>query len=224
MKFFNLSLLKVTFIFALFSLMTGGVSAQVVEIPALTIPHTEINFEKLPLGPTSVEAINRAYPDTTLIDITVMTSSTDDYDECFTGINGPSLAGNADGSGSLGIFTVGQMFNSSGFTIKLGAPTNQFGFITQDQGGSIDIQLFDGNTQVGSLLTNTNCSQFLGFESAQTFDTIVIEFAGFLFDSLFIPDQEPRTVPTLSEWGLIAMAGILGLVGFMVLRRRKVTA
>ncbi|TDI98843.1 MAG: IPTL-CTERM sorting domain-containing protein [Candidatus Dadabacteria bacterium] len=32
------------------------------------------------------------------------------------------------------------------------------------------------------------------------------------------------TIPTLSEWGLIAMAGILGLVGFMVLRRRKITA
>lgn len=31
-------------------------------------------------------------------------------------------------------------------------------------------------------------------------------------------------VPTLSEWGLIAMAGILGVVGFMVIRRRKVTA
>ncbi len=31
----------------------------------------------------------------------------------------------------------------------------------------------------------------------------------------------PRNVPTLSEWGLIAMAGILGLVGFMVMRRRK---
>jgi len=31
-------------------------------------------------------------------------------------------------------------------------------------------------------------------------------------------------VPTLSEWGLLAMAGILGLVGFMVLRRRRVTA
>lgn len=34
----------------------------------------------------------------------------------------------------------------------------------------------------------------------------------------------PRNVPTLSEWGLIAMAGILGIVGFMVIRRRKVTA
>jgi len=34
----------------------------------------------------------------------------------------------------------------------------------------------------------------------------------------------PRLIPTLSEWGLIAMAGILGIVGFMVMRRRKVTA
>ncbi len=32
------------------------------------------------------------------------------------------------------------------------------------------------------------------------------------------------TVPTLSEWGLIAMASILGIVGYMVIRRRKVTA
>jgi hypothetical protein len=31
-------------------------------------------------------------------------------------------------------------------------------------------------------------------------------------------------IPTLSEWGLIAMAGILGIAGFMVIRRRKVAA
>ncbi|MCH7517975.1 MAG: IPTL-CTERM sorting domain-containing protein [Candidatus Dadabacteria bacterium] len=35
---------------------------------------------------------------------------------------------------------------------------------------------------------------------------------------------ETRPIPTLSEWGLIAMAGVLGIVGFMVMRRRKVTA
>jgi len=33
-----------------------------------------------------------------------------------------------------------------------------------------------------------------------------------------------RAIPTLSEWGLIAMAGILGIVGFMVIRRRKALA
>jgi len=38
------------------------------------------------------------------------------------------------------------------------------------------------------------------------------------------PEPEEVIIPTLSEWGLIAMAGILGIVGFMVLRRRKVTA
>ncbi|GJM14911.1 MAG: hypothetical protein DHS20C13_02380 [Thermodesulfobacteriota bacterium] len=35
---------------------------------------------------------------------------------------------------------------------------------------------------------------------------------------------EPAQVPTLSEWGLISMAGVLGIIGFMVIRRRKATA
>ena len=30
----------------------------------------------------------------------------------------------------------------------------------------------------------------------------------------------PTNVPTLSEWGLMAMAGILGMIGFMAIRRR----
>jgi len=38
------------------------------------------------------------------------------------------------------------------------------------------------------------------------------------------PTEVITPIPTLSEWGLIVMAGILGIVGFMVMRRRKVTA
>jgi len=34
----------------------------------------------------------------------------------------------------------------------------------------------------------------------------------------------PTEVPTLSEWGLIALAGVLGVIGLIVIRRRKVTA
>ncbi|MGB3728841.1 MAG: IPTL-CTERM sorting domain-containing protein, partial [Thermodesulfobacteriota bacterium] len=34
----------------------------------------------------------------------------------------------------------------------------------------------------------------------------------------------PTEVPTLSQWGLIAMAGVLGVVGFMVMRRKRATA
>ncbi len=41
----------------------------------------------------------------------------------------------------------------------------------------------------------------------------------------YMDEPTPSTaIPTISEWGLIAMAGILGIVGFMVLRRKKVTA
>lgn len=39
---------------------------------------------------------------------------------------------------------------------------------------------------------------------------------------LALPRLTP--IPTLSEWGLTVMAGILGIAGFMVLRRRKVVA
>ncbi len=38
------------------------------------------------------------------------------------------------------------------------------------------------------------------------------------------PPTVVSPIPTLSEWGLIALAGILGIVGFMVIRRRKATA
>lgn len=37
-------------------------------------------------------------------------------------------------------------------------------------------------------------------------------------------ESPARSVPTLSEWGLIAMAGILALAGLIVIKRRKVTA
>jgi len=40
----------------------------------------------------------------------------------------------------------------------------------------------------------------------------------------FRNEGPPPIVPTLSQWGLIAMAGILGIVGFMVIRRRTATA
>lgn len=35
---------------------------------------------------------------------------------------------------------------------------------------------------------------------------------------------QPRPIPALSQWGLIAVAGILGIIGFIVIKRRKVSA
>jgi len=51
--------------------------------------------------------------------------------------------------------------------------------------------------------------------------SITSAFEGAAFDDCGIV---PAQVPTLSEWGLITMATILGSIGFFVLRRRKVSA
>jgi hypothetical protein len=89
----------------------------------------------------------------------------------------------------------------------------------------------------GECTPNDDCTTDANGEVSWTYtgsnfpgtDTIVASFEGFemtiesnTVEKIWV--LPPSNVPTLSEWGLIAMAGILGLVGFMVLRRRKVTA
>ena len=58
-------------------------------------------------------------------------------------------------------------------------------------------------------------------------DTITID--GLLYewvncDQLVANLQVPKQVPTLSEWGLIATAVVLGFIGFIVIRRRQTFA
>ncbi len=51
-------------------------------------------------------------------------------------------------------------------------------------------------------------------------DTITVENAP---RGVAITPVMEHLIPTLSEWGLVAMVGILGIVGFMVMRRKMVT-
>jgi hypothetical protein len=90
-----------------------------------------------------------------------------------------------------------------------------------------------GNVLLG--LTNVPVTDatnsFIGINSEAPISMINLEFIGeanrqvkSILDVRFGEKVEPRNVPTLSEWGLIAMAGVLGIIGFMVIRRRKATA
>ncbi len=90
----------------------------------------------------------------------------------------------------------------------------------------------------GECTPNDDCRTDINGEVSWTYtggvstgtDTIIASFEG---DEMDIIESNtirktwvlpPRNVPTLSEWGLIALACILGIVGFIVIRRRKVTA
>jgi len=79
----------------------------------------------------------------------------------------------------------------------------------------------------GFLLTDINCTTEDEENALILLDQravrITCELPGSSFACTFV--NSTTKIPTLSEWGLIAMAGILGIVGFiMVMRRRKVTA
>jgi len=74
-------------------------------------------------------------------------------------------------------------------------------------GAITDVQLFDSNDTIpGDLLS--------GLTQQDLEQCVNWQFG----------DPATSPVPTLSEWGLIAMAGLLGIIGFMVMRRRKVAA
>ena len=72
---------------------------------------------------------------------------------------------------------------------------------------------------------------FIGIESVPPITRISLMFPGSPEDVFkgianvrFGLRVVSRPIPTLSEWGLIAMAGVLGIVGLLVVRRRKAAA
>ena len=51
-------------------------------------------------------------------------------------------------------------------------------------------------------------------------DSATTDMGSCTFTNTLIPSQ----VPTLSEWGLIAMVSLLGIIGFIVIRKRQLVA
>ena len=108
------------------------------------------------------------------------------------------------------------------------------GMVLVDPAGTttVDVQVFGvGNVLLGTATVNLISlnGHFLGILANQSIIRIeIVETAGpqgeLLYELSFGQCEVLIPIPTLSEWGLIAMAGILGIIGFMVIRRRKVSA
>ena len=102
----------------------------------------------------------------------------------------------------------------------LALPENGYSGIPAVPGGPPCCQ--QGSTCIGGVTAPSACQS----ARCDNIDCEIIE------DAICVEGDEmftgscvsPPAVPTLSEWGLIAMAGILGIVGFMVIRRRNIIA
>jgi len=157
-------------------------------------------------------------------DVRLLTINPDTGAGTIIGETGFFLAGNA-----LSISSNGTLFSSGGcdnvvYTIN---PQTGVGTFLSDIAGNCE-PLFNSAT------FTPRTDEFLGIFNffPVTELTVLNPFTGEVTSIGQLPDcadgieffVKPTNVPTLSEWGLIAMAGILGIVGFMVMRRRKVTA
>jgi len=98
-----------------------------------------------------------------------------------------------------------------------------------DIGAGVLENLFQTNPgdpfSLGYTTVNFDLTDFSGttvrFRAAEVDNEGVFNFS---IDNVTCEAILITNVPTLSEWGLIAMAGILGFIGLMVMRRRKAVA
>jgi len=116
---------------------------------------------------------------------------------------------------------------------------------TQDPGELVTFEVISGpnagkmsDPNSGECTPNDDCTTDANGQVSWTYrgdggfgtDTIIASFVditGLTIESdpaekLWVPP--PRPIPTLSEWGLFITAGVLGMIGFMVIRRRKLRA
>ena len=111
-----------------------------------------------------------------------------------------------------GLGTLVGVMDTSGITPNgLGVNGLDFHPITQELFGSST----DGGDDTTSYLVSINEDIPSLSVIGQTLDC---------FDGIVFGPAQARSVPTLSEWGLIAMAGVLGIIGLLAIRRRKATA
>lgn len=127
-------------------------------------------------------------------------------DAVITSITGDGITAGPDndtvtlGSGAdiRGDISGGDNIDTLIFTMQV--PTNRI--------AAICAELEAANPAAGSIVINNL------FYEWEEFEFIECNIAGGFISP----------VPTLSQWGLIAMAGVLGIVGYLVMRRRKVAA
>jgi len=131
--------------------------------------------------------------------------------------------------GAPGLYLINQNTGVATFVTSL----QTAGGLTMTRQAPVSLQFACNGTLYGGTARSNGGASDGGFLVTINPDTGIFSFvggesatSGASLGGLAFEENCPfvTNVPTLSQWGLIAMAGILGIVGFMVIRRRKVIA
>jgi len=121
------------------------------QIPAMTVPAVQVDFDSMTLGATTVAAINAAHPGANIASIQAIAplAAVGSYSVGFA--LGRALALNPDGSGGLFIVDPGQAFGGgNGYRIDLGTVSTQVGLSIADFTSAQNVDFYSGGVLVGN--------------------------------------------------------------------------
>ena len=202
----------------------------VTEIPAMTLPSTELDFDLIPQGPTSIQDILGQFPDAPIINMVFdprMRTAVYDFQ---TG-GGRALSANPNQAGGLYMVDPSGMYGEANeLIIELSFPSNEMGFEIGDWAGPFNANLYAGDVLVGSITVETFDDKRTHFiESTDAFNKIVLTplpqniRANWVVPALILQSEIAISVPTVSEWGAIVMVILLGLFSLSAIRRNNKT-
>ncbi len=130
----------------------------------------------------------------------------------------------------LGNVAAGPNFFADDLRVDFNGFVNAIGLNIITAGSStVVVDVYSGSDFLGSALVNVagTAGTFIGIAAqAQITHIELVNGNGELLNDLSFGSCGgiARPIPTLSEWGLIAIAGVLGIIAVLAIRRRKAAA
>ena len=157
-------------------------AATVLEIPAMTVPHSVIDMDSLPLGQTSLAALNAAGSNggSDLIGMTLVpnTAAVGVYN---TNVCGYALAAEP-GSGGTNPAIIdasgAATFDAMDITLDLGGDSTEFGLLIADWVSTGFLTFYSGGVPVASITTSpfsSACGELFFQMTGGTFDQVEIK-------------------------------------------------
>ena len=190
-------------------------SATVVEIPAMTVSHSVIDMDLLPLGQTSLAALNAAGSNggSDLMGMTLVpnTAAVGVYN---TNVCGYALAAEP-GSGGTNPAIIdasgAATFDAMDITLDLGGDSTEFGLLIADWVSTGSLTFYSGGVEVASITTSaftSVCGELFFQMTGGTFDQVEIKVSNtvgnWCVPQMAIEQAGGPFPPTLSVTNLVA--------------------
>lgn len=165
--------------------LATAISAQtVVEIPAMTVSHSVIDMDSLPLGVTTLAALNAAGSNggAGMANILMIPKAGVAAGVYNTNVCGYALAA-GPGTGGVGLEIIdasgGAAFDAMTIQVDFTGPATEFGMSIADWGGNAVVDFYSGGALVVSFTTSSYglCTDLFFQMNGGTFDSVNIDVA-----------------------------------------------